>query len=71
MRWLALVSFAVLGLAADSSHAHARRGFAIIGSGDTISRRAALDDELGLEAREEFGFEEPALGYRYEYFSGS
>lgn len=69
MRWIVLISLAAVGVIADAGSVHARRGFVLIGSGDTISRRAALGDDLVAEAQQEFGFAEPALGYRYEYFS--
>lgn len=65
---LALV-IAALGLLASPTHACAQRGVLIFGAGDTISHYADanLDGDPELEAA--LGFEDPAIGYRYEYFS--
>lgn len=69
MRWLPILSLAALGVVADAATVQARRGFVLIGTGDTIARRADLSDDLVVEAQEEFGYAEPVIGYRYEYFS--
>lgn len=63
--------FALLGLLATlaSSNLACRGGAVIWGAGETISHRADLADGLKAELSEESGLANPAIGFKYEYFS--
>lgn len=49
--------------------AHARRGVIIWGAGETVSHLADADLSSDPELAAELQFDEPAIGYKYEYFS--
>lgn len=58
-----------LGVIAPATTAHARRGFIVMGAGETISHYADADLSGDPELAAELAFDEPAIGYKYEYFS--
>lgn len=51
------------------SIAHARRGVLIWGGGETVSHVADADFSGDPELAAALAFDEPAIGYKYEYFS--
>lgn len=59
---------ALLALASPA-RAMALRGFVIFGGGETIAHYAAADLSGDPELAAEVAFDDPALGYKYEYFS--
>ena len=66
----ALALTALLLVAASPAIAHARRGGpVIVGAGETIRHYADADLSGDPELEARLGFAEPAIGYKYEYFS--
>lgn len=59
----------VLVLLASPARVLARGGFVIFGGGDTISHYADADLSGDPELAAEVAFDDPAIGYEYEYFS--
>lgn len=68
-RTVILGTAVALLLMASPARAMARRGFVIFGGGETIAHYADADLSGDPELAAEVAFDDPALGYKYEYFS--
>lgn len=69
MARLARVLPIFVALLAPPSSAYARRGLVIVGAGDTIGHLVDADLSGDPELAASLDFDEPAIGYRYEYVS--
>ena len=69
MRWWLLFVLVALSFVTDSAPAQARRGLVVFGGGETISHRADFEAPADHWVWQETDFEEPAIGYMYEYFA--